>query len=199
MIFPIYLLIDRSYSMLGEAMESLKVALDNMVSAIRLDAQLSNAARISIYVFDDDVTELYPLTPINHVNLSSIGLQSRGYESNFGKALHLLYNNINQVKKETEQSPPMLIVMTDGHLSDLILYEEMTEKLKRHKFSSITTCLAGHQSDHGFMRLLSDQIYQLDEADINTFIHIFESSFYGHQKEESGNLSDDLPSEIIIL
>jgi uncharacterized protein YegL len=68
---------------------------------------------------------------------------------------------------------PLLFVMTDGKPSDIQLYNQMTEEVKKRRFGSIIACAAGAKADTKPLETLTDQVYSLDTTDSATFRQFF--------------------------
>ena len=69
---PVYLLLDTSGSMHGEAIEAVKVGLDTLVSALRGDPQALENAYLSVITFDSAAQVLVPLTEMGAFQVPTI-------------------------------------------------------------------------------------------------------------------------------
>ena len=61
---PIYLLLDCSESMAGEAIAELQRGIASMVAHLQTDPQAIETAYISVITFDNDAKQLIPLTEV---------------------------------------------------------------------------------------------------------------------------------------
>ena len=99
---PVYLLIDTSGSMRGEAIQAVNVGLQALVSALRQDPYALESVHISIITFDLEAKELFPLTPLDEVQIPEISVPKSG-ATFLGSALELL---VARVDKDVQRSTP---------------------------------------------------------------------------------------------
>ncbi|MGH8474806.1 MAG: hypothetical protein ACRER2_03395, partial [Methylococcales bacterium] len=64
---PIYIAVDTSGSMQGEAIQSVNVGLQSMLHALRQDPHALDTVHLSLITFDLKATERLPLTPLDQV------------------------------------------------------------------------------------------------------------------------------------
>jgi len=174
---PVYLLIDTSGSMRGEAIASVNVGLNALLSCLRRDPQATESACLSIITFDKDVNNILPLTEITDVQLPEIKTPESG-PTHLGKALELLCSKYDQeviVSTPNRKGDwmPILFIMTDGKPSDIMLYRQMIVEVKRRKFASIIACAAGADARPEFLKELTDYVISLDTTDSATFSTYF--------------------------
>ena len=166
--------------MLGESLASLNNFLDNISSQILSDDFLSDGLETCLMVFGRDVTTKKNLAQMDFGGFPRIEVEDAGSESNLGKGLEYVLSEVMKLCGGNYM-PPMLVVVTDGYPSDLPLYDEMTFRIRAHKFSSIIACLAGHHSDDKIIGLLTKRINHMNEMDSSSFKHFVEDAFYQHQ------------------
>ena len=65
--------------------------------------------------------------------------------------------------------------MTDGHPSDIMVYNQIVAKIKKKKFASIIACAAGMKAKVDPLKQLTDQVYSLDTMDSASFKKFFKS------------------------
>ncbi len=174
---PVYILIDTSGSMYGEPIESVKVGLESMISALRSDPYALETVWISIITFDRDVKTLLPLTSLDDLQLPEIVVPQSG-PTMTGEALKLLLDRVNrEVKRTTPDQKgdwmPLLFILTDGKPSDTQLYTEMAPKVKNGGFASIVACAAGPKAKTEPLSLITDKLYSLDTLDSSSFRKFF--------------------------
>jgi uncharacterized protein YegL len=174
---PVYFLLDTSGSMNGEPIQALNNALSGMINTLRSDAQASETLWISIITFDREVNEVAPLTELPSFQLPEIICPPSG-PTNTGKALELLFEKVNaEVRKGTPTQKgdwrPLLFIFTDGKPSDLLLYSQMTPKIKSLNFGAIVGCAAGKLADNFKLKELTDTVVHLDTADSSTLKQFF--------------------------
>lgn len=174
---PVYLLIDTSGSMRGEAIASVNVGLNALISCLRKDPQATESACISIITFDREVNNVLPLTEIADVRLPEISTPESG-PTHLGKALELLCKKYDEeVIISTHEKKgdwmPILFIMTDGKPSDIMLYRQMIDEVKRRKFAAIIACAAGNEAKPEYLKELTDSVISLDTTDSATFSRYF--------------------------
>ena len=69
---------------------------------------------------------------------------------------------------------PMLIVLTDGKPTDLLVYSEVIPKIKQLGFGNIVACAAGPKADANYLKQLTDCVVSLDTMDANSFAKFFQ-------------------------
>lgn len=174
---PVYLLLDTSGSMKGEPIESVKVGLSTMISTLRSDPFALESVNICIITFDRDVKCLVPLTSLENLQIPEIRVPDSG-PTHTGAALQYLCKCVdNDVRHSTRENKgdwmPILFLLTDGKPSDLKLYREMVEEVKKRKFACIITCAAGMNAKIEPLKLLTDNVYSLETMDSSDFIRFF--------------------------
>ena len=174
---PVYLLLDTSGSMKGEAIESVKVGLQAMISSLRQDPFALESVHISIITFDREVNVLVPLTELELFQIPEIMTPDSG-PTHLGAALELLLKRMNsEVVRTTDEQKgdwmPLLFLMTDGSPSDLMLFREMAPKVKQKNFANIIACAAGPKAKEVFLKEITDNVVTLDTTDASTFQSFF--------------------------
>lgn len=174
---PVYLLIDTSGSMRGEPIEAVKVGLETMISSLRQDPFALESVCISIITYDRDINCLISLTPLDTLQLPDITTPESG-PTHTGAALEMLCKKVDaEVKKSTQEQKgdwmPLLFLMTDGKPSDLMVYNQMVEEVKKRNFASIIALAAGMKADPEPLKKLTDQVFKLDNMDSQSFKKFF--------------------------
>ncbi|EOA58483.1 hypothetical protein HMPREF1214_02055 [Bacteroides sp. HPS0048] len=196
---PVYLLIDTSGSMKGEPIESVKVGIESMLSALRNDPYALETVSISIITYDKDVNQLIPLTPIDDLQMPEITTPESG-PTHMGAALEMLCDKVDkEVNKGTSKQKgdwmPLLFLMTDGKPSDIQAYNNVIPKVKNSHFATIVCCAAGPKAKTDELKLLTDKVYQIDTLDSASLMKFFEwvSGIIGE-----GNKSMGATEELIL-
>ena len=174
---PVYLLLDTSGSMRGEPIAAVKVGVETMVASLRQDPFALESVHISIITFDKDVKQLLPLTELESLQIPDIQTPESG-PTHLGAALQLLCQKVDaEVQLSTAERKgdwmPLLFIMTDGKPSDVQLYNQMIDEVKKRHFGSIIACAAGAKADTKPLELLTEQVYSLDTTDSATFRQFF--------------------------
>ena len=175
---PVYILIDTSGSMKGEPIESVKVGLSDMIASLRLDPYALETACISIITYDKDVKQILPLTELENLQIPDIECPDSG-PTHTGAALNMLYDcydkEVNMGSREQKGDwMPLLFVLTDGKPSDLMVYEEAINNVKRHQFTNIVACAAGPKAKTEPLKKLTENVFTLDTMDSSTFKKFFQ-------------------------
>lgn len=198
---PVYLLLDTSGSMHGEAIEAVKNGVQLLVSTLRQDPYALETAYLSIISFASTARQLVPLTELAAFQVPDI--QASG-TTQLGEALSLLAERIEQeVSKTTTDTKgdwkPLIFIMTDGAPTDDWI--KGLQSLKQVKTGVIVACAAGHGSDLAVLKQITEVVVELSTADtaaIKAFFKWVSASIStGSQKVDAGQKEvtglDDLP------
>lgn len=198
---PVYLLLDTSGSMHGEAIEAVKNGVQILVSTLRQDPYALETAYLSIISFASTARQLVPLTELAAFQVPDI--QASG-TTQLGEALSLLADRIEQeVSKTTADTKgdwkPLIFIMTDGAPTDD--WTKGLQRLKQVKTGVIVACAAGHGSDLAVLKQITEVVVELSTADtaaIKAFFKWVSASIStGSQKVDAGQKEvtglDDLP------
>jgi uncharacterized protein YegL len=174
---PVYLLLDTSGSMRGDAIESVNVGLRSMAASLRQDPQALETVHISVITFDRDVKVLAPLTPLEDFQVPDLVTPDSG-PTHLGQALEEVCRRVDsEVLRTTESAKgdwkPMLFIMTDGSPSDKLKYKEMISEIRRRNFATIVACAAGPLARREDLEPLADHVATLDTMDSATFSSFF--------------------------
>lgn len=162
---PVYLLLDTSGSMHGEAIEAVKVGLDTLVSALRQDPQALETAYLSVITFDSKAQVLVPLTEMGAFQVPAI--EANGM-TELGSGLRLLVDRIRtEVVKSTHEAKgdwkPLVFMMTDGVPTDS--WQSALDDLKKCSLGTFVACAAGHGADLTVLKQITPDVVTLDTAD----------------------------------
>ena len=113
---PVYLLVDTSGSMHGEAIESVRNGLQVLVSALRQDPYALETAWLSVITFDSRAQQITPLTELMSFQIPELRVSGM---TAMGEALSLLADCIQRevVKGSAEQKgdwKPIVFLLTDA-------------------------------------------------------------------------------------
>lgn len=187
---PVYLVLDTSGSMHGEAIEAVKNGVQVLVSTLRQDPYALETAYLSVITFDSTAQQLVPLTELGSFQQPNI--QASGTTA-LGEALSLLAKRVDaEVGKTTTDQKgdwkPLVFLMTDGAPTDE--WQKGLSDLKKVKTGMIVACAAGPQVDTSILKQITEVVVQLDTADSATIKAFFKwvsaSVSSGSQKVETG-------------
>lgn len=197
---PVYLLVDTSGSMHGEAIEAVRNGLQVLVSALRQDPYALETAYLSVIAFNSEARQLTPLTELMSFQVPDI---QAGGTTALGGALSLLADCIERevVKGNAETKgdwKPVIFLLSDGSPTDNL--QSGIEALKRVKTGTFVACAAGSAADSNTLKQITETVVSLDTADatsIKSFFKWVSSSIsVSSQKIELGkepNGLDELP------
>jgi uncharacterized protein YegL len=166
---PVFLLLDTSGSMRGEPIQAVNNGLQVLISALRQDPYALESVHISLITFDIEANELFPLTPLDQVQIPEITVPQAG-ATFLGAALELLVSRVDRdVIRTTDDKKgdwrPLLFIMTDGGPSDLQAYREAIPKIKHRNFGNVIACAAGPKAKSGMLKELTDNVVCMDTLD----------------------------------
>lgn len=187
---PVYLLVDTSGSMHGEAIEAVRNGLQVMLSALMQDPYALETAYLSVIAFDSSARQLTPLTELTSFQLPN--LQANGMTA-MGEALSLLADCIQRevVKGSAEQKgdwKPVVFLLTDGAPTDDL--DRGINAIRQVKTGTFVACAAGPGADTATLKRITETVVSLDTADSSTLKSFFKwvsaSISVSSQKIESG-------------
>jgi len=166
---PVFLLLDTSGSMRGEPIQAVNNGLQVLVSALRQDPYALESVHISLMTFDNEATEIFPLTPLDQVQIPVI-VAPESAATNLGAALELLLARVDRdVTRSSDDKKgdwrPLLFIMTDGSPSDTMAYSEAIPKIKQCHFGNIIACAAGPKAKVDKLKELTDNVVFMDTMD----------------------------------
>lgn len=170
---PVYLLLDTSGSMCGEAIESVKNGVQILVSTLRSDPYALETAYLSVITFSDSATQAVPLTEL--VAFQQPTLNASGCTA-LGEALELLSNRADAevIKTTAEQKgdwKPLVFIMTDGEPTDDL--RKGLNKFKQRRWGTVVACAAGQGANTDTLKQITECVVQLDTADSATIKSFF--------------------------
>lgn len=196
---PVYLLLDTSGSMKGEAIHAVNNGIQALLSTLRQDPYALESLSISIITFDKDVNQIIPLTPLVEIQLPEITTPDSG-PTNMGSALLLLCQKLEtEVIKGTAESKgdwlPIVILLTDGKPSDLAIFREAVQKVRQKKFACFVACAAGSMAKDEYLKAITDTVVNLDTVDSSTLKSFFR---WVSDAIDNGNKSAGSTSEVVL-
>ena len=205
----VYLLLDTSGSMQGEPIEAVNSGMETLVGALRQDPYALETVYLTVMTFDAQARTVVPLTQLEDVILPQITTPRSG-PTHLGLALEMLGKQVKQdVVKNTGSVKgdwaPFLFVMTDGKPSDIMLYNEQCNEIKKLDFSQIIGCAAGPKARESDLRQFCTSVVHLDTMDNAAFSKLFQwvSEVIAHGNKSQGtSAATDLPpppSEINVV
>ncbi|MBN6710851.1 VWA domain-containing protein [Haemophilus haemoglobinophilus] len=170
---PVYLLVDTSGSMMGEAIESVRNGLQMLVSALRQDPYALETAYLSVITFNTTAKQVTPLTELMSFQIPD--LQASGVTA-MGGALSLLADCINrEVQKGSSEVKgdwkPVVFLLSDGLPTDDL--QQGINAIRTVKTGTFVACAAGAGADTNVLKQITESVVSLDTADANSIKAFF--------------------------
>lgn len=170
---PVYLLVDTSGSMMGEAIEAVRNGLQMLVSALRQDPYALETAYLSVITFDSHAKQVTPLTELMSFQMPDI--QASGVTV-MGEALTLLADCINrEVQKGSAEVKgdwkPVVFLLSDGLPTDDL--QKGINAIRQVKTGTFVACAAGAGADTNVLKQITETVVSLDTADANSIKAFF--------------------------
>ncbi|OLE33068.1 MAG: tellerium resistance protein TerY [Cyanobacteria bacterium 13_1_40CM_2_61_4] len=170
---PVYLLLDCSASMSGEAIEATRMGVNALVTDLKTDPQALETAYLSVITFSNTAQQVSPLTEL--MSFQEPTLEARGATA-LGEALKVLDQCIeSEVRKSTPTQKgdwkPLVFLMTDGQPTDS--WESAADVLKQKRLSNIIACAAGPGADETLLKRITEMVVVLNNVQPDTLKAFF--------------------------
>ena len=173
---PVYLLVDCSESMAGEAIESLRSGLSALVSDLRGNPMALETVAISVIAFASQARQMMPLTELFHFQTPNFQL---GTGTAMGAALNLLQKCMaaEVVRTTSEQKgdyKPICILLTDGEPTDA--WEGPADQIRTKvagKAANIIGFACGPDADTTKLRRITETVILARDVGPSTFGALF--------------------------
>lgn len=173
-----YICIDTSGSMRGEPIEAVNAGLRALMSSLRQNPYALESVHLSIITFDSQIKTVLPITPLEQIVLPEIICPESG-ATFLGAALEHIVEAVqrDRIVGSAQQKGdwrPILIVLTDGKPTDLLVFSETVAKIKQLGFGNIVACAAYPKADASYLKQLSNHVVSLDTMDAVSFAQFFQ-------------------------
>ena len=173
---PVYMLLDCSESMVGDAINSVQQGLNVLMDTLRSDPHALETAWVSIISFNSEAKQLVPLTELMDIQVPQLEVQPG---TCLGKGLALLRNCIEgEVQKSTPDRKgdyrPLVFLLTDGQATDE--WQQVQEAVRDMTSPSIANFYAigcGDDVDYGVLHEVSDAVFKLEDMTPATMKKLF--------------------------
>jgi uncharacterized protein YegL len=174
---PIYILVDCSESMAGDALTALKNGLNAMISDLRANPIALETVAISLITFASTAKQVIPLTDILKFQVPKLRL---GSGTALGAALELWEERMNSevIKTSAEQKgdyKPICFILTDGEPTDS--WEEIADKIRTTilgKKANIIAVACGEDADTAKLRRITETVVLLKKVTPGAFSKFFQ-------------------------
>jgi uncharacterized protein YegL len=169
---PVYLLLDCSASMSGEAIEATRNGVKALIADLRTDPQALETAYLSVITFSSTAQQVMPLTEL--MMFQEPTLEARGATA-LGDALKVLNQCAEtEVRKSTPTQKgdwkPLVFLMTDGQPTDS--WEKEADALKAKRLN-IIACAAGPGADEQLLKRITEMVVVLNNVQPDTLKAFF--------------------------
>jgi uncharacterized protein YegL len=114
-IFPVFLLIDVSASMAGDAMDAVNAALPDLKKEIEADPTVGEIARIGVVTFSDQGRTLVPLSDLAEVDMPEVMVEGgTNFAAGFDEVKRAIDTGLHSMPKGTPFYRPVVFFMSDG-------------------------------------------------------------------------------------
>ena len=173
---PIYLLLDCSESMAGEAFTAMKRGLDTMVGELRTDPMALDLAALSVITFASSAHQVMQLTELARFNVPKLKM---GSGTALGAALDLLEKSISQDVRKTSSEhkgdyKPIVFILTDGEPTDK--WEKSATRIRKKitgKAANIIGVGCGPDADIEKLRRITETVVAMKGMDEVSFSKFF--------------------------
>ncbi len=161
---PIYLLLDCSGSMMGEAITAVEQGVRSLITDLQSSPQAMETACLSVITFSNSAHQLSPLTDLPAFKEPAL---SASGSTAMGAALRLLEDAIGREVRQASPDcrgdyRPLVFLLTDGDSTDSV--DEPAAKLKARKINVIA-CGAGPSVNIDTLKKITETIIRLESLE----------------------------------
>ncbi len=206
---PVYLLIDCSESMAGDAIEAVHSGIATMMNYLRTDPHALETVFVSIITFNNSARQVVPLTELSQFQVPELVL---GSGTALGAALDLWSDClIREVVKTTAERKgdykPLCFILTDGNPTDS--WEAQAKNIKSQisgRKAFVVAIACGIDANAMKLKQITDDVLLSSDFKSNSINGLFRwitaSVSTASQSIESSGTSridlDKLPSDVIM-
>lgn len=208
---PVYILLDCSESMAGEAIEQVQRGMQSMVDVLQSDPMAIESAWLSTISFSGFAKQDAPLTEITRFQMPRLSI---GPGTALGSALKVLLGSIKREVKQTSASEkgdyrPIVFLFTDGQPTDE--WQGAAEQIRKFRDPGIANIYAigcGPDVDTDILRNITDIVLSMNDTSPEgwrkTFIWLTASLQTTSKAVQSGESEEslvltDLPADALEL
>jgi len=190
---PVFLLIDSSTSMKGEAIDAVNSGLKTLFKDLRSNPFALETVFLSVISFNTTAQIVRPFDDL--LRTDDLTIEAKG-QSNFGLGLELLISELNEnVKKSTKDTKgdwkPLVFFMTDGRPSGA--WKKRLKEFLALKVGKWVICACGMKSNMEIIESMGGSIVILNnknEHSIHEFFKWVSNSISSHSKSIDQNQTE---------
>lgn len=173
---PVYLLLDCSESMIGDAVQAVERGVESLLTQLRADPHALETAYVSIITFHRTAQQVVPLTEVAAVKPPRLEVRPG---TSLGAALGTLKDCIHrEVRHTTAESKgdyrPIVFLLTDGQPTDgAAIVRDAISWLTSPKIANVYAIGCGDDVDFETLRRVADVVFRLDEVGPETLRRLF--------------------------
>ena len=174
---PVYLLLDCSESMIGDAIESVRLGVETLLHELRSNPHTLETAHISIITFDSEARQIVALSEVADVQTPELMLAPG---TAMGAGIRLLCEKINaEVSKTTANQKgdyrPLVFLLTDGQPTDPADTLAAINTLTSPRIANIYAIGCGDEGDVDFSTLgkITDIVLKMNDLSREAFAKLF--------------------------
>jgi uncharacterized protein YegL len=166
---PVYLVLDCSGSMQGEAIQAVETGFRTFLSELQYDPAALETVWVSLITFASTAQQVIPLTEIAEFELVSL---HPGGGTALGAAVDVVNECIQrEVRKTTREQKgdwqPLVFVLTDGEPTDI--WQDSIDRFRTEVGAMVIACGAGPAVNDETLKRLGDKVVRLQDTQPGTF------------------------------
>lgn len=171
---PVYLLIDTSESMIGEAIEAVRTGICAMLSALRKNPYALEMGALGVITFGGTARKATPLTEVYAFQQPELDVRPG---TMLGGAISLLDQALStEIVKTTPDRKgdykPLVFVLTDGQPTDE--WRSAFNRFKQNHRSVVLYAVGcGDDVDFSILKELTENTYSMEQMDAEAFAKLF--------------------------
>lgn len=165
---PVYLLIDCSASMVGDAITAVDMGLRQLLADLWSNPQAMDTVWLSLITFASTAEQIVPLTEISEFDPVPL---SAGGATALGEAIALLSESMEREVRKTARDQkgdwkPLVFVLTDGEPTDQ--WEEPVDDFRKENRATVIACGAGPEVNSDTLQRLGHKVIRLQDTQPGT-------------------------------
>jgi uncharacterized protein YegL len=173
---PVYILLDCSESMIGEAIGAVQRGVESLLRELRSDPHALETAYVSIITFHGAAQQVVPLTEVGMVQAPALAVRPG---TSLGAALNVLRVCIEREVRKTSAEHkgdyrPIVFLLTDGQpTDDWQSVGEAISRLTQPRIANLYAVGCGDDVDFDVLRRVGDAVFRLGDMSPETIKKLF--------------------------